>query len=465
MRIHTRLTIQFIIISAFILGASLALIYVLLARYYKEQFYGRLEAKAQNSAKLLIEVEEIDADLLRRIEEDNPVSLPEERLIVLDSAGNTIYSTDDNNVIAISDQMLARIRTEKSIRHKQENFSVTGQLYAGKFVVIAAGVDIYGLARLRKVLSIMLLVLVGGLLITSVAGYVYAGRALRPISRVVASVKEIGAGSLSTRLDEGNRRDEIARLSQTFNGMLGRLETSFNTQRNFIANASHEMRTPLTAISGKLELTLMKERETHEYALAIESALEDIRSLNEKLNKLLILAQANSETARQQFKTVRIDDILWQAVSELRSLHPNYSIIINFSDKFDDDEKMITRGSEELLRSAFINLMDNGCKYSPNNTVEIEVSYHNRMITFRFRDEGKGLSAEEQERLFEPFYRGKNAGKERGHGIGLSLVKAIVTLHGGTVEVNSAEQQGSTFTVMLPTISRGVVPMTSLNFS
>ena len=148
-------------------------------------------------------------------------------------------------------------------------------------------------------------------------GWFFSGRALKPISDVVKKVEDISITSLNLRVFEGNGTDEIGRLANTFNKMLERLETSFAMQKTFIANASHELRTPLTSINGQLEVLMMKDRSTMEYKSALGSVLDDIRSLIDLSNRLLLIARTSGEGPVNINKKLRIDEILWQAQEEI----------------------------------------------------------------------------------------------------------------------------------------------------
>src|SRR5690606_31852147 len=176
--------------------------------------------------------------------------------------------------------------------------------------------------------------------LASLSGWFYAGRALRPISKVVNQVADISIINLDQRVDEGNGKDEIAQLARTFNEMLSRLEASFLLQKNFIANASHELRTPFTAITGRLEVTLLSTRNNDEYRAVIESVLEDIRSLNKLFNKLLLLAQASTEDRERKMQHLRVDELLWQTKDELIKLSPTYQITIDLDENLDDELKL-----------------------------------------------------------------------------------------------------------------------------
>ncbi|HLF65262.1 MAG TPA: HAMP domain-containing sensor histidine kinase [Saprospiraceae bacterium] len=456
MQIRQKLTYQFILVVALILFLSSLAIYYFSADYRKDGFYTRLHNKASNTAKLLIEVAEVDANLLKKIETDNPTSLPKEKIIIYNRQDEVLYSTDAEQAIKIPNGLLDSIRSEKEIRYMQGEYEVLGFMFSDKdegFVVVAGAVDIYGLNKLRNLRTILITVFGVSIILVFISGWVYAGRALQPISRVIDQVDEITITSLNLRVHEGNGQDEIAKLANTFNNMLERLETAFKMQKIFIANASHELRTPLTAITGQLDVALMNERTIVEYQHIMTSVLEDIKNLNHVSNRLLLLAQTTTETTGVDFKPLRADDIIWQVKSELTRRNPDYKIHVSLDEGLKDDSQLTMMGNEQLIKTAINNVVDNGCKYAPDHRVHICIRAKENQIVLEFADKGIGIEPQDLKHIFEPFYRGKNALLIKGHGIGLSLVERIINLHKGTIQVDSKSGQGSTFTISFPLYS------------
>ena len=454
MQIRTRLTYLFIIVVALILFISSIAIYFFSADYRKDDFYTRLSNKANNISKLLIEIEEVDATLLKTIEKDNPASLPEEKIIIYNYQDEVLYSSDENRTLNISPEILNKIRVEEEIRYKQGKYEVLGFLFADKFdrfVVVAAAVDIYGLKKLKNLRIVLSIVFGISIIFVFISGWIYSGRALKPISDVIEQVNNISITNLNVRVYEGNGKDEIAKLAHTFNKMLDRLESAFFMQKNLIANVSHELRTPLTAIIGQLEVAMMNERSNKEYKLAMNSALEDIKNLNQVSNKLLLLAQTSSETAAFNFLPIRIDDVIWQVRSELIRHNPEYRIKINLDEKLTDEKQLTIIGNKLLIKTCILNLIENGCKYNSKHELLINLTTKTNQIILQFIDEGIGIEPEDLVHIFEPFYRCNNALAIKGHGIGLSLVERILKLHGGNIEVSSKINQGTTFTISFPT--------------
>ena len=453
MEIRKKLSYQFLAIVALILLLSSLAIYFSFSGSRREEFFDRLGSKAKMVAQMLIEIDEIDAELLKRIETNNPLSLQNEKIIIYDYQNNIVYSTDENQVINITTELINEVRLNGAVRVIQKPFEILGQFYASqydRFVVFAAATDIFGLKKLKRLQIILLIVFFLSLIIVFFSGRIFAKRALNPISDIMSQVDAIGGANLDTRVSEGNGKDELARLAKTFNKMLDRLEVAFKTQKNFIANASHELRTPLTVITGQLEVTLMNARNNEEYRKTILSVLEDIKNLNHISNRLLLLAHASSESSRTDFNLVRIDDILWQARKEILKIHDNYQILINFSEIIDNDFKLTVKGNELLLKTALSNLIDNGCKYSEDHISEIYIDHANDHVIIQFSDKGIGIPLEEIKMIFQPFYRAKNAIGIKGHGIGLSLAEKIIALHKGNITVKSEIAKGTDFTLFLP---------------
>ena len=437
--------------------ASIA-IYYSSANFRKEDFYARLRNQSRSTARFILDPYAPDPNLARIIENDNPANLQNKRIIILNNLNETLYSSDETGEIKVTNEILQQIKSNGRITYRQGSFEVLGALYSvnrtqAQFVVIAAATDSEGFSHLKKLKTILLVVCLVSFLLFFVAGWFYSHRALKPISDVVKKVEDISVTSLNLRVNEGNGTDEIGRLAKTFNKMLERLETSFATQKDFIANASHEMRTPLTSINGQLEILMLKDRSTEEYKAAVGSVLEDIRSLIDLLNRLLLIARTSSESPGNFNKKVRIDDILWQAQDEIRKFNDGFRINISIDSSLTDSDQMTVAGDEYLLKVAVSNIIENACKYSPGHTVDIKFAHSEKWIEVIFEDEGVGISEEDLGKIFEPFYRGANSASVPGSGIGLSLVKRIIKNHNGVISLSSHVGKGTTVVIKLPSFS------------
>jgi signal transduction histidine kinase len=453
MQIRNKLTYQFVGIVAGVLLLATLTIFVLFAQFREREFYLRLNEKATATAKFLVDENDVDATLLKLIDKNLRGILPQEKVIIFDSSGKEIYNTDDEKKIKVSNELLTNIRQQKEVHLKQGEFEILGLSYNytnNNYIIVAAAIDIYGIRKLNFLSGVLTLVFIISIAAVYFSGWIYSGRALQPISRVVREVDSISVSNLNARVDEGNGQDEIAQLAKTFNKMLERIEAAFNAQRAFVGNASHELRNPLSVIRGQLEVALLKDRQKADYKKTLESLLEDINHLTIISNRLLSLAQVSGAGLIDPKNEIRIDDLLLEVRSELIASIPEYTVTISFESVLENEDSLLFHGNERLLKIAFFNLAENACKYSPDHSCMVDIGAEEKKIVIRFSDKGVGIPAEDLKNIFEPFYRARNVIDRKGHGIGLSLVEKIVKLHGGTIEVDSTEKRGSVFTVKLP---------------
>lgn len=452
MRIRTKLTILFaIIVSAIIIGFSLS-VYILSANFRVEQFYQRLRDRANTTAKLLIDVKEVDSSLLKIIDR-NTLLLPQEQIVIYNYLNEQIYNSLESEPIEYPIELLNEIRINHEVLFNQNDKEVIGLQYSdefNRFVVIASAYDKFGRGKLVFLRLIIIITFFISITLTVISGLFYSSQALRPISRIINEVDNITDKSLNVRLNEGNKKDEISKLSITFNRMLDRLEKAFNMQKSFVSNASHELRTPLTVMKGQLEVALLKNRTEQEYKELILSLRDDIDNMSNLSNNLLDLAQASIDFSEIKKVNLRIDELLISSQSELQSKKPNYNVVIDFTEFPDSEEKLIIFGNELLLKSAIKNLMDNACKYSNDLSVHVSMSFEEKCCKLIFSDKGIGISATDLELIFEPFYRASNVKKINGHGLGLSLTKKIIEIHNCTIEIESEINKGTKVLVNLP---------------
>jgi len=453
MNIRAKLTVIFFSIVIIVLTIICVSIYFLSANYRQEDFYRRLKNRAINTAKILTEVEEVDANLLRRMERNNPASLPNQYIALYDHKNEELYSSDGTNAIAVDSALLNNIRQHKDLRYAYKNFEVLGFLFADRhdhFTVVAAATDVYGLDALRNLRNILMVTFCVSMVFVSILGWFFAGKVLSPISKIVDQVGNITEENLNRRLDEGNQVDELSKLAHTFNRMLERLQGAFASQKNFIANASHEIKTPITVMAGEIEVALLQDRDKEYYVKILGSVLGGLKGLNRLSTQLLLLAQTSTDQPDKHFTAIRIDDVLWEIKDELIKAFPAYRIAIHF-DLALNHESLLMEGDEQLIKVVILNLMDNGCKYSDDHQVIITLDTNQRgFITLRFQNTGVGIDPDNVHRIFDPFFRGKHHQQTKGFGIGLSLVRQIVRLHGGDIRLESKSQQQTLFSVSFP---------------
>lgn len=451
MQIRAKLTLQFTLLVSVIVLAIFVVIYWLRYNYVEEEFYKRLTQKASTSAELLVTVKEVNAKLLKKINKKNNDVLYRENLTIYDYKNLGIYRTNDTSGFKTTYDMLNQVRKQRKVRFKQDDFKIVGMLYTDRFnrvVTIAGAVDLAGEKDLKNLLNTMIWIFVAVLLLVTLLGYYFAVRALAPISEVIKQVKTIYPQNVNQRLTIQNPKDEIGQLTATFNELLERLGEVFRLQNLFVSNVSHEMKNPLMKIGTQIDVALLKARTPDEYLNTLQSVRQDIREMGQLSNTLLELAKVSDLNHKLMYDEVRLDETIWEAGDLLLQAENNYQVQVDFADELEEDSQLVVKGNAQLLKTAFVNLMENGCKFSENHSVKVSLHFMKNCIEVQFANQGK-MDKPEMDLIFEPFYRSQNTANIKGYGVGLSLVNRIVKLHGGNIEVQSTDNQ-TVFQISLP---------------
>lgn len=452
MQIRTRLTLQFTILVTAIVLLSFFIIYYLWSQLIERDFEKRLREKGITTAVLILKVNQIDSALLTVIDRAKADNLYHENIVVIDSLDRMLYVNTANFELTVDTALFRRIRKEREVRFHQGEFNVVGFMYRAKgdYIVVAGAVNREGEQRRTDLRTLLITLFVVMVVLVAAVGWAYAGRALRPIQKVMKEVEEISPLDLSKRVPDTGQPDEIGKLVAIFNRMLSRVENAFSLQKTFVANVSHELKNPLTKITSQLEVTLLKERESSEYRATIDSVLEDIRELNLMSNSLLELAQLSRGESSFSMTRVRLDEILWEVRERLEAGETGYQVIIELRDLPEDEERLYVNGNPHLLKTALRNVIENACKFSPEKKAQVVLTCSEERLVVAVIDRGPGIGKEDLQRIFEPFYRADATSRTKGYGIGLSLTQRIITLHKGTIEVDSKEGSGTMVRVTFP---------------
>lgn len=377
----------------------------------------------------------------------------QKKYIIYDSIGTLIYKSKFAEP-HLSPSLLKKVFRQQ-IEQKDDGFErvffITKENFSKKTLIIEAeGYDLAGFNKQRTLLFTLILTNICLITLIALTTRFYIGKDLRPIGSIAKRMKKISTKNLQQRIPESNLDNEIGDMAHTFNELLDRLDSAYSQQRNFVSYVTHELRTPLSILLGNTQVSLMKERTLAEYKEVLEGVQYDANNMINLVNSLLELARMNADAQSVPFTPIRVDDTLWSASESLKQKQPTYKINIEFEEIPEDIEEMMVKGNAELLLIAFRNIMENGCKYSSNNKMEVKISATKEAVSIIFSDEGVGIPTADLAHIFEPFYRSDATKTIAGHGVGLPLTKRIVEMHAGTIEAISKIDVGTTFTIILP---------------
>ena len=293
------------------------------------------------------------------------------------------------------------------------------------------------------------------LLAYGIFGLYLAGKALSPVREIIVKAEQLNPSNLSERLPEPNTEDEIRMLTITLNGLFGRIERAFESHENFIADASHQLKTPLAIMRGELDVFRSKPRSAAEVEAFVESSAQELQHLSRLLDDLLTLTKIDAGAGSLLLRKVRLDEILLETVSRFETLaqRKNISIRFDLDDRTEgkSESPFEVMGDPDLLQSMFRNLVDNAIKYSPDSS-PVEVRLVNEMdrVEAHIRDFGETIDPEVAEKLFQRYERGNfRVSSVSGTGLGLTIAQRIAEMHGGNISILQNNPPGKAFAVAM----------------
>lgn len=295
------------------------------------------------------------------------------------------------------------------------------------------------------------LVLVAGgvlLLLAPLGGYVLALQAIRPISRIIETTARLRPSRLTERLPLQHTGDELDQLSQTINGLLDRIADYLAQHRDLMANAAHELRSPLAAIRSSSEVALHRDRTSDEYKEFLGNVIDECSRLGTLVQHLLLLAESDANRLERQVTPVDLQHLIQRSVDMFEAVAEQQGVQLHM-----ELTPVTLPGDAGYLRQVLMNLLDNAIKFTPGGTVRVSLATTATHAIIAIADTGKGIAAADVPRVFERFYRTERArtrGVGGGSGLGLSICQALVTAHGGHIRITSEVGRGTTVEVQLP---------------
>ena len=448
MLIRNRLTITFTLLATAIQVTLSILVLYFYSLYRQEEFYARLTSQARMAGRVLISRRHLHDEFFRKMVRTDLLTIVEEQISIYDDKQKLVFTNQNLKESGFFERRIPQLATSQLVEFKSGHLESIAMPYRNRgelFYIFVSGYDRLGATKLNTLQQILILANLLGFTLIVLAGWYFSGRVLQPISQIVDEVEQLTAKQLHKRVNEGNRRDEIAQLAMTFNQMLFRLEDAFVSQRSFVSHASHELRTPLTNILGTLQTSLRYDENPADWRDSMEVSVEELKKVITLTNGLLGLAKVTDGTVA--LTPVQVDDCLLTAIGQVQSKYPGRQLPLQFMTT--EEESFTVKGNDALLTTAFLNILDNACKYS-NEAVSVELQAGDEQVSVTVTDRGRGIAEADTNHVLDPLYRGKNVAGVPGYGIGLAVTQKIIDLHQGTIQITSAENQGTTVTITLP---------------
>lgn len=308
----------------------------------------------------------------------------------------------------------------------------------------------------REASALVIFFLIGiptAMILSLFAGFYLSGQALKPVREIIKKAEQLNPSNLSERLPTTGTQDEIGNLTITLNNLLARIQKAFESHEHFIADASHQLKTPLAVIRGELDVFRTKERSPQEVNAMIHSASQELEHMSRLINDLLLMAKMDAGAGSLIVSDVRLDELFMEVVARMEVLakKKNISIKFNLDDRTigDSADDFLVKGDFDLLQSMFRNLLDNAIKYSPDGSVvEVKLINEEEKVITSLRDYGVAIPEEVRARIFQRYERGNlRMSGVSGTGLGLTIAQRIAEIHKGNISILQDNSPGKTFQV------------------
>lgn len=453
MNLKTKLSVNSTLLFAFIVGLVLAGSFVLFKNHRQDLYYERLEDSAIITAFFYFEKDEItkiDSSRYQKIEIQYK-KITNQTIRIYNAKTKELYLRDGIN-IKLSDQELKAISKSRILHFTKENRQFTGLFYKdnqGDFIIVVSGIDTVGDRQLDVLGLIFILSYLIVIPLNFFIGRYLAKQTFRPFEDVIAKVNTITTENLHSRLEmPTSGKDEVRELITTFNYLLERLESGITVQNNFLKNASHELKTPLTIIIGDIDVSLQHPRTNEQYEDVLKSLRKDTFHLKSILDGLLVLSGLQVGEP-DQMESVRIDEILWNVLEKKAIEYPESKVSLNL-EAIENEQILSVHANKHMLFTALYNIVDNAIKFSFPVPVTILALEKEDKLLIKIIDQGSGIAEKDKESIFDLFFRSDRTRHIKGQGLGLFITMEILKRHHITLTVDSELEKGTSFSLLFP---------------
>ncbi len=446
MKIRTRLSVEFSLIASAIFIVFGISVYWFASNHRISEFQERLNERVLITEKIFLEKSSFSKSEFDIITNQFSNTLPKETEEVIEIKKNKeLVFKREYSIPVLSNFTL--VDTYYFSYNKIQGLSKRFKIKGKEYLIIVTAVDETGLKNLAFLRNRIILLIIIGIPLLLLGSFVITKKALLPLSQKIKHANAIGASNLHQRLQVINSEDEIGKMAIAFNNLLDRLEASFEAQKAFISNASHEIRNPLTAIIGEAEVTLSKTRDPADYIESMNHILTEAEALNTTVNNLLQLSKISGNEEGVHFENIDFISFIEEVKTSFDFVNPAHAItLVHALEK----GAVFIMGNKGLLKAALFNMFDNACKFSSNDEVSVKIYLEEDHLKVHIIDKGIGIAKTELEKVKAPFFRGKNTIKIKGSGIGLSLSDKIIALHNGQLSIHSELDEGTEVAIALP---------------
>ncbi|WP_336730966.1 ATP-binding protein [Chryseobacterium sp. VD8] len=451
MSLKRKIALNLSIAFSLLFGIVMVVIYMSFNDFRREEFKERFRQRLEFTSHFIAKSKDFEEEAPIFFNENSDNILLNETILIFNGQKELIYSTIKDRNVTWDNDLLKELDEKKVIYSEKtvpEIYAALRTINGEKYYILTSALDSNGKSKLEYLKYLLITAYVMSALLIGFFSYYFMGQFLKPLEDLNQEISEVTAHKLTTQIPVRNSNDEIDVLAKSFNTMIGRLDDVFQSQKDFTASASHEIRTPITRMAFQLENLIKFGEHSPETLSSLQQIQRDVYQLSDLTNSLLLLTKFDRENIQSIYEEVRIDEVIFESFEAVEKSYPKLKLDFLISEDTSEDALLTIKGIQSLLDIVFINLFKNAAIYSDDVEVDVLIKENDEHLIVDVISHGNTIPKEEQAKLFEAFKRGKNSQNISGSGLGLRIVKRILEYHGAQIIYTSPADLLNKFSVI-----------------
>lgn len=451
MSLKRKIALTISIAFSLLFGMVMAVIYLSFNDFRRDEFKERFRQRLEFTTHFISKSRDFEEEAPIFFNENSDNILLNEKILIFNDQKELIYSTIKDRNVTWDNAMLKELDKKKIIYTEKtvpEIYAALKNINGENYYILTSAFDTNGKSKLDYLKYLLIASYAMSTLLIGFFSYYFVEKFLRPLEDLNKEISEVTAHKLTTQIPVQNSSDEISVLARSFNTMISRLDDVFQSQKDFTASASHEIRTPITRMAFQLENLIKFEEHSPETLSSLQQIQRDVYQLSDLTNSLLLLTKFDKENIQSIYEEVRIDEVIFEAFEAVEKSYPDLKLDFLITEDTSENAFLTIPGIQSLLVIVFINLFKNAAVYSDNSQVRVLITETSDRLSVEVISNGDTISEEEQPKLFEAFTRGNNAQNISGSGLGLRIVKRILEYHDAEIIYSSPTELMNKFTVI-----------------
>lgn len=450
MSLKRKIALTISIAFSLLFAMVMAVIYMSFNDFRRDEFKERFRQRLEFTSNFISKSKDFEEEAPIFFNENSDNILLNETILIFNTDKELIYSTIKDRNVTWDSALLKELDEKKIIYTEKtvpEIYAALRKINGENYYILTSAFDTNGKSKLEFLKYLLITAYVMSTLLIGFFSYYFMGQFLRPLEDLNTEISEVTAHKLTKQIPVQDSNDEINVLAKSFNTMIARLDDVFQSQKDFTASASHEIRTPITRMAFQLENLIKFEKHSPETLSSLKQIQKDVYQLSDLTNSLLLLTKFDKENIQSIYEEVRIDEVIFEAFEAVEKSYPSLRLDFLISEDTAENGLLTINGIHSLLAIVFINLFKNAAVYSYDAEVDVLITESNDELTVDITSRGNTIPEEEQPKLFEAFMRGNNSQNISGSGLGLRIVKRILEYHGAGIKYSSPAENTNKFAV------------------